>query len=278
VQTEPSEPRTIRLGTNGPKVQVVYEDADLLAISKPAGLLVAPDRWDKSRENLMGLLDAAIRAGMAWTRESGIRYLANVHRLDFETTGVLLLAKNREALTKVARQFGRREVGKTYVALAWGRPAQPQMTIDLKISPHPRFPGLAAIDKRHGKPATTLLTLVESFRNCSLVRLQLLTGRPHQARVHLHAIGCPLVADRDYGRGDPLLLSQIKPHYRMKDKGERPLMGRTALHAERLEVTQPTTGLPAVIEAPWPKDFVVAVKYLRMFAPARGAAAGNQQG
>lgn len=259
-----TETRILRLSPSWP-VEILFEDADLLAINKPAGLLVARDRWDKRKENLMGLLLAGIRDRKGWAREAGIDYLANVHRLDRDTSGVLLLAKSKPALVNLVRQFNQRTPRKHYVALAHGALPEEQVTVDLPIAPHPASPGLSIIDRRGGKAAHTILTVLERYAGFSLVRAEILTGRHHQIRVHLQSLRCPVVGDADYG-GKPLLLSRLKRGYKMKPEGERPLIARPALHAERVELAQPTSGAPLRIEAPWPNDLEVAVKYLRKFA------------
>lgn len=237
-------------------LEILFEDDALLAVNKPAGLLVAPDRWDKHRENILAQL-AVARPG---------QYLANVHRLDYNTTGVFVLAKTKAALVHVARQFLDRTTRKTYLALVHGLPATLQ--IELPIGPHPKRPGHSRIDPRAGKPATTVLHIAETYRRHSLLRVDLRTGRQHQVRVHLQAIGTPVVGDADYG-GGPLLLSAIKRNYKAKaDEPERPLLARPALHAEELTLTHPTTGAPVTLRAAWPHDLEVAVKYLHRFAPA----------
>lgn len=237
-------------------VEVLHEDDDLLAVNKPVGLIVVPDRWDKEKDNLVDLLQSS-RPG---------EYLANVHRLDKNTSGVLLLAKNKPALVKLVRQFSDRTTHKTYVALIHGAPLDDTTTIDLPIAPHLKRAGLSRIDRKAGKPAMTIARVAERFLYHTLLTIELHTGRLHQVRVHLQAIGCPLVGDADYG-GAPLLLSQIKPKYKAKDgEAERPLLDRPALHAEQLTVHQPTTGNPVTIRAPWPHDLVVALKYLRRFS------------
>ena len=264
----PRPDRSVRLSADWPEVAILYEDADLLAVNKPAGLLVAPDRWDKRKENLMGLLHDAVACRRPWVVEAGLTYLANVHRLDRFTSGVLLLAKNRPALVHLARQFLARTPRKTYVALIEGTLPETPLTVALPIGPHTALPGRARVDRAQGKPARTVFTLRERFRRCSLIQAEPASGRLHQIRVHLKAVGCPLMADADYGPGAPLLLSRLKPDYKMKREGELPLMARPALHAEKLEIEQPTSGARISIEAPWPKDFVVALKYLRKFAAA----------
>ena len=257
---------TIRLSRAWPAIGILHEDADLLALNKPAGLLAVPDRWDRDAEHLVGLLEAAIARGDDWVRQNDIRYLANAHRLDKFTSGVMLLAKTREALTHVVRQFRDRQSQKSYVALVHGCPSQETVEIDLPLAPHPRWPGRMMVNEKHGKPCRTVVHIQERFRQHTVLRVELHTGRLHQIRVHLQAISCPLVGDAVYG-GGPLLLSQIKPTYKKKPgHEERPLMGRPALHAERLVVAQPTTGEDVTITAPWAKDLTVSVKYLRMFA------------
>jgi 23S rRNA pseudouridine1911/1915/1917 synthase len=248
--------KTLWLSRDWPDLAILYEDDDLLVVNKPAGLLVVPDRWDKQKANLMGLLAGALPG----------RYIANAHRLDCHTTGVLLLAKSKPALVHLARQFNDRRTHKSYVAIVHGALPEPTTTIDLPIGPHPKRPGLSRIDQTRGKPSRTIARIAEHFRQHSLLDCDLLTGRQHQIRIHLQAIGCPLVGDADYG-GAPLLLSQLKRKYRPKqDEPERALLDRPALHAAQLKFIQPTSGTELTVTAPWPKDLTVAVKYLRKYA------------
>ena len=267
--------RTIRLSAAWPAVPVLYEDDALMAIDKPAGLLTARDRWDPKRDNLMDLLHAGIEAGREWARETGIRELANVHRLDAETSGVLLLAKSRAALTALAEQFERRHPQQLYLALLDGAPTADAFDIDLPIGPHPVRPGLSVVDQQAGKKALTRVRVGERFARYTLVEAEIRTGRHHQIRVHLQHDGFPLVGDRPYG-GRPLLLSRLKRGYKMKTEGEKPLIGRAALHAWRLTVRHPAEERDLVLEAPLPKDLAVGLKYLRRFGqPVSGAEAAT---
>ena len=137
-----------------------------------------------------------------------------------------------------------------------------------------------AVRSTGGKAALTRYRVLQSLAGgaCAHVACRLATGRTHQIRVHLQFRRLPIVGDADYG-GRPLLLSRLKPGYRLKPgQTERPLIDRVALHAERLEVTHPITGAPVVIEAPWPKDFSVTVKYLRKFTPTGAARAAAEAG
>lgn len=233
---------------------IVYEDESLLAFNKPAGLLVAPDRWDKSRPSLMRMVHAQLSP-----------HYFNVHRLDFDTSGVLVCAKNRPVLIHLCALFASRKVEKRYLALVRGTPPADRGDIDEPLAPDPRQPGRMCV-AREGRPALTSYEVLERWRGHSLLRLCPHTGRQHQLRVHLAAIGCPLLADPFYGDGCGLFLSTIKPGYRFKTEPERPLIGRAALHAERVIFPHPVTGARLTIEAPWPKDFQIAVKYLRRFA------------
>ena len=248
------------------EIPVVYEDDHLLALNKPAQLLSSPDRYDPERPNLMKLLHRGIDEGKPWARARGLTYLANAHRLDFDTTGVLLLAKDKPALVTLANLFGSEKPLKVYVALVHGTPEQDQFEVDMPIGPHPRTVGLMAVNPRSGKKSKTRFEVLERFRNYTLLKAVPLTGRTHQIRVHSRWVKLPIVADTAY-RGAPLLLSQLKRGYRLrKGREERPLVSTLALHAEQLTLPHPVTGAEITITAPWPRDLTVAVKYLRLFA------------
>jgi RluA family pseudouridine synthase len=254
------------------EITVLYEDAHLLALDKPAGLLTSPDRYDPERPNLMRLLHTGLAQGKPWAAARGLTYLANAHRLDFETSGVLLLARDKPSLVQLANQFGSARTDKRYVALVQGAPAEDAFRVDAKLAPHPTRPEFIRVDPKRGKKSATLFQVKERFVGYTLLECRPLTGRTHQIRAHLRSRQLPLVADTLYG-GAPLLLSRLKPGYRFKrHRDEIPLMGRAALHAGYLGLVHPVTGAPLVIEAPWPKDFRVALKYLRRYAPGVAAA------
>ena len=267
------------------ELPVLYEDDALMAVDKPGGLMVAPDTFDPGTPNLMSGVRRALDTGAAWVQERGLTMLSNVHRLDADTSGVLLLAKTHEALSALSGQFNDRTVGKSYVALVEGEPAEDAFEVELKIGPHPSRPWVQ-IEQRHGgKQTLTKFRVLERFRlrpmrgqreslpflSCSLIGCEPETGRTHQIRVHLRHAGHPILCDKVYGEGErsALFLSQLKPGYKSHEAAaEHPLLGRLALHAERLTVAHPVTGARVEFIAPLPKDFTVALKYLRKFAAA----------
>lgn len=247
------------------EIPVLHEDDSLLAVHKPARLLASPDRFDPRRPNLIQLLRDGIAQRAPWATKHNLSYLANAHRLDFEASGVLLLAKTKPALVALANEFGSDQPTKSFVALTRGMPAEPEFTVDAKIGPQTRQLGLMRIDMQGGKRAQTKFKVLEQFRGFTFLHCQPLTDRTHQIRVHLRSLGLHTIGDLDYA-GEPLFLSQIKSSYTPKlHEPERPLMGRVALHAERLEIKHPGTGEPISLNAEWPKDLRVALKYLRMF-------------
>ena len=260
-----SDDHSIRLSKNWDDVNVLFVDDAMMVLNKPSGLLCVPDRWDRTRENLIGLLIAGIKAQAPWTRRLGISYIANAHRIDCDTSGVFVMSKTREALSALISQFRHRTVTKTYLAMVRGSLPSPNVVCNEPILPDSRRLGLATINAK-GRPSTTRFELVESFRGVSLVRAFPETGRLHQVRVHLKALGCPIVADVDYGDGAPLLLSAVKRKYKSSGREERPLLGRMALHAESVRLLHPVTGNPLTIEAPMPRDFKATVTQLRRIA------------
>ena len=248
------------------EIAVLFEDEHLLALDKPSGLLTSPDRYDPHRPNLMKLLHAGIERGAPWAKARGLTYLMNAHRLDFETSGVILLAKSKPALVALANLFGTDKPLKSYLALVHGLPVKPAFEVDAKLAPHPVQVGMMRVDEKNGKKSRTKFELLEKFPAHALMKCLPLTGRTHQIRAHLRQAGLPIVGDELYG-GGPLLLSRLKSGYRLKpNKTERPLMGRVALHAEQLSLAHPVTGETINITASWPKDLTVAVKYLRRYS------------
>jgi 23S rRNA pseudouridine955/2504/2580 synthase/23S rRNA pseudouridine1911/1915/1917 synthase len=184
---------------------------------------------------------------------------------------VLILAKSDRAHAALSQQFEHGTVKKTYLALVASQNLRREGIIRLPIGPHPDRPGMMVIRRRHGKAATTRYAIRERFRGYTLLTVRPQTGRSHQIRVHLQAIGHPLAIDPLYGSGEPLLLSTLKPSYRPKaGMPEHPLMARLTLHALALELRHPTHGKLQRWEAPLPKDFMAVVRNLRRYRSLPG--------
>jgi len=251
------------------EIPVLFEDEHLLALDKPAGLLVSPAGPEPHPPNLLGLLHAAIAEAKPWTRERGLSFLMNAHQLDSDTSGALLFAKNKPALIALANLFGAGQPVHTHLALVRGAPLDNHFEVDAKLAPHPVTPGLMRVDSQNGKKSKTTFEVLENFPRSgyALLKCRALTNRTHQIRVHLRHAGLPVAGDALYG-GKPLWLSRLKPDYRLKPgREERPLLARAALHSEELSLPHPVTGEPVAMKAEWPKDLKVAIKYLRQFGP-----------
>jgi RluA family pseudouridine synthase len=257
------------------EIPVLFEDEHLLALDKPARLLTSPDRFDLARPNLMQLLHAGIEAGKPWVREHNLTYLSNAHRLDADTSGVLLLAKNKPALVALADLFGSEKPAQKYHALVRGTPAEEKFEVNAPLSDHPLKLGLMRVDPQAGMKSKTRFEVLEDFprHGYALLQCEPLTTRLHQIRVHLRHAGLSVVGDEPYG-GKFLWLSRLKQDYRLKPgREERPLISRIALHASELSLPHPVTKETVTIKSELPKDFKVALKYLRLYsgnAPVEG--------
>ncbi len=229
--------------------EIVYEDEHLLVVDKPAGLVVHPGAGNRDRTLVNGLL--LVHPGQAALPRAGI-----VHRLDKDTSGLLMVARDTVAQGKLSAMIGQREVRRIYLGVAEGHMIAGQ-DVDAPIARDRKNRTKQAIDEE-GKPALTRIRVAEKFASHTLIEAQLETGRTHQIRVHMQSIGHPLVGDRRYGaRGvlptgaTPELVEVIRQ------------FKRQALHASRLQFTHPFTNQPLVLEAPLPQDLSELRTHLR---------------
>lgn len=258
------------------EIPVLHVDPHLLVLDKPAGLATAPDRHDPERPSLTRLIHAHVSRGVPWARELGLGYVAHAHRVDVDTSGVVLFARSKEVLTTLANEFGADRPVRRYLALVWGSPEKPEWEVEVKLAPHPTRLGVMRVDPVHGKRSLTRFRVLERFVGYSWVECLPTTARHHQVRAHLWWVKHALVGDRLYA-GKPLWLSEIKPGFRpRKDRAERPLLARSAIHASGLELKHPVDGTPLRFESPLPKDLHVALKYLRRYAG--GVGGGSDSG
>ena len=180
-------------------ISILYEDRSVLAIDKPRGWMLVPHSWQKTNWNLQAAIVSSISAGDFWARSRNLKFLRFVHRLDAETTGVLLLAKSPGALSACSELFESHRTEKTYLAVVHGAPKETQWTCHLKLATYENTPGLMRLDERHGKEAETIFRVLKTGPKTTLVEARPLTGRTHQIRLHLLAAGCPVVGDVLYG-------------------------------------------------------------------------------
>lgn len=227
-------------------LDVIFEDKHMLAVNKASGMVVHPGAATAEDTLVHALLShcAGALSGIGGVERPGI-----VHRLDKETTGVIVVAKSDQAHRALADQFATRTLKKEYVALVAGVPQLLSGNIDRAISRHPIHRHRMTIGEG-GKPARTSWERVEAFADvAALVRCQIFTGRTHQIRVHLKSIGHPILGDALYG---------WKPDSRMPLQPERIM-----LHAEHLVLTHPISGKELDLRAPLPPDFTKLIKSLR---------------
>ncbi len=238
---------------------------DYIAVNKPAGLATIPGRG----EDTSVLQALAHQIELAWTGTADPR-LRVVHRLDKDTSGILLFAKNIDSQRHLSHQFQNNLIKKQYLALIAGRPSASEGDIDAALAPHPGAARKMAVVRHGGRPARTLWKVEELFRLFALLRVFPQTGKTHQIRVHLKHIGSPLAIDPVYHPPAPgseagIMLSSFKRNYRpAADQPERPLMSRLTLHAERLTFAD-RSETPITIEAPLPKDFRALLNALRKY-------------
>ncbi|MBP7274274.1 MAG: RluA family pseudouridine synthase [Saprospiraceae bacterium] len=230
---------------------IIYEDADLLIVNKPADLFTIPDR-SNSQLSLTG-----------WLQQKYDEVFI-VHRLDKETSGVICFARNKEAHRSLSMQFESRTVDKYYFALLDGIPFEKIGVINKPLAPSTTQPGTMVVANR-GKNAVTEYEIIEEFKQFALVKANIKTGRMHQIRIHFKSIGFPLAVDALYGRKTELYLSEIKRKKFNIGKfvEEQPIMSRTTLHSASLSFEHPTTQTRMTFEAEMPKDFSALLNQLR---------------
>jgi 23S rRNA pseudouridine955/2504/2580 synthase len=180
-------------------IPILFEDRSVLAVDKPRGWMLVPVSWQKTARNLQAAINSSIAARDFWARSRGLKFLHYVHRLDADTSGVLLFAKSRGMVETCSKMFEGRQMDKTYLAVVSGRPPDVEWTCQLKLAPDPKRIGQMRVDARHGKPAETQFRLLKAHGHFSLVEARPVTGRTHQIRVHLAEAGLPIAGDELYG-------------------------------------------------------------------------------
>ncbi len=249
-------------------LNIVYEDKDLIVIDKPAGLVVHP-----AAGNLDGTLVNALIAhcGPSLKGVGGVARPGIVHRLDKDTSGLLVVAKNDRAMASLAKQFAAHVVQRAYHAVVWGSPRLGDGTIEGDIGRNPFDRKRMAVVRSAGKPARTRYRVIERFGNparpfASLIECRLETGRTHQIRVHLTHLGHPLIGDPAYGKARHAPRPKNDAEARAYAAANE--FSRQALHAWLLGFQHPTTHKEIRFESAWPTDFSGLVEALRGLNPA----------
>ncbi|MBL0357253.1 MAG: RluA family pseudouridine synthase [Chitinophagaceae bacterium] len=231
-------------------IEIIFENEHFVAVNKPAGMLSIPDRTQSE----VSLKDILIeKYGSIFT----------VHRLDKETSGIILFAKDEATHKFLSKAFEERSVEKYYQGLVYGVPSQPSGTIEGPIMEHPVQKGVMIVHAK-GKPSVTDYEMQESYGKYSLVKFRIHTGRTHQIRVHAKNIGNPIACDPLYGDGKPVLLSSIKKKYKLSkhDDEERPILSRVALHSYQLKFTD-AAGNAFDLLAELPKDIRALIQQFK---------------
>ena len=238
-------------------LDIVYEDDDVLVVDKPAGMVVhpAPGNWSGTLVNALKGRGASLSTGSEAGRE-GI-----VHRLDKETSGLLLVAKTDRAHRMLGAELQARRIVRRYAAMAWGHVDEDRLTVEKPIARDPRDRKRMAIVSK-GRPARTDFTRLARFDSADLLRAHLYTGRTHQIRVHLAAIGHPVVGDDTYGGGGGRRLVQLPPR-------------RHFLHAAWLQFRHPVSGKEIDIRSPLPEDLRRALAAIAQGSLPDDALAGD---
>ncbi len=249
-------------------IDIVYEDQYIIVVNKPAGMVVHP-AYGHYKGTLMNALafhmkeapvfaDPNLRAGM-------------VHRIDKDTSGLLVIAKTPQAHAHLAAQFAAHTTSRKYIALVWGNLKQDSGTITGHIGRHPKNRQIMAVypDGSVGKHAVTHWKVIERFYFTTLVELVLETGRTHQIRAHMKYLGHPLFGDKDYG-GDKVLFGLKSRRYHQFVRNTLEILPRQALHAKTLGFEHPHTGEQMLFDSALPQDISQAIERWRKFAQAYG--------
>ena len=234
-----------------PDYSVIHSDDDIIVLNKKSGLCVAADRYDPD----------APRLDLLAQKEFG--ELFAVHRIDKDTSGIVVYARSSAAHKKLCEQFAGREVHKVYHCLVRGRPLWQDLNISLALMPDGDARHRTVVSKTHGKPSITDFHFIGSCGPFSWIEARPRTGRTHQIRAHLNANNLSIVCDPLYsGNQRGVYLSELKKRYNGDTDTERPLINRLALHAYKIQFAHPLKGEPVEFTAPYPKDLDVTRKQL----------------
>lgn len=230
---------------------IIFENNDFIALNKESGMLTIPDRHDDSQPSLYKILN----------HKYGKIFI--VHRLDRDTSGLILFAKNEVTHKYLSQLFEQRNIEKKYLGIVRGSMPEKKGSVNESLAEHPYHKGEMTISKK-GKPSLTNYEALEDYGIYSLVQFEIQSGRTHQIRVHSKFIGHPVICDPVYGDGKPILLSSFKKKYKLSqhDEEERPIINRLALHSHSLHFKDQHER-EFLLEAPLPKDMKALLQQLK---------------
>ena len=230
---------------------IVFENDDFVAINKEPGMLSIPDRHDDTQLSLYKILN----------QQYGKIFI--VHRLDRDTSGLILFAKNEVTHKYLSQLFEQRNIQKKYLGIVRGSMPEKSGSVNQPIAEHPVKKGMMVINKK-GKPSLTNYEVLEDYGIYSLVAFEIQSGRTHQIRLHAKSLGRPIICDEMYGDGKPVFLSSFKKKYRLSqdELEERPIINRLGLHSFSLHF-KVTNGDDFFLEAPLPKDMKALLQQLK---------------
>jgi 23S rRNA pseudouridine1911/1915/1917 synthase len=258
------EPRTVVLEPEAMPLTIVHEDDDIVVIDKPAGLVVHPGAGVDRGTLVHALLHRYPEiASVGGPGRPGI-----VHRLDKDTSGLMVVARSARAYRALVEDLRTHTVQRTYGALVWGEPRAAEGSLETRIGRHPRDRQRMAVLRQGGKDARTHWRVTERFEMAARLEIRLETGRTHQIRVHMAHLGHPVVGDALYGGRVKKELSP-DPEQRSLAAALLQCLSRQALHASALALTHPVTQTLLAFESPWPADMTDALVRLREFATRR---------
>ena len=234
---------------------VIYSDDDFIVLNKRSGILIAADRYNPD----------APRLDLMAEKEFGKLYA--VHRIDKDTSGLIIYAKNLEAQKGISMQFEQRKVQKIYHALVYGHPLWEDLHVDLALEPDGDARHRTVVNKKFGKPSVTDFHLIGVCGPYSWIEAKPKTGRTHQIRVHLAANNLSIVCDPLYsGNQKPVRLSEVKRKWNGDEDEERPLLSRLALHAYKIQFEHPATHEQVTFTAPYARDMeAVRKQFAKLF-------------
>lgn len=250
-------------------LNIIFEDRDIIIINKPAGLVMHPGSGNPDGTLINGVAHHLLEQDPRLD-ESILPRFGLVHRIDKNTSGLVVLAKTQAAMTQLAKQFFDHTVHRRYMALVWGDLSEDSGTIRGNVGRHQRFRKLFTVypEGDHGKEAVTHYKVLERFNYVTLVECRLETGRTHQIRVHMQYLGHPLFNDDFYG-GDRIVKGTVYAKYKQFVENCFHICPRQALHARELGFTHPTTGEKLHFEADLPADMSEVIEKWRKYIKSR---------